>query len=429
VLLSRPPAPAALLAAALLGAVLGDAAPAAADPVWLGAARRGELDGDMAQRLRASLERSLAKQGVPVLDTSNAAGAETNDRAEGRARAALDEAKQAFTNEDWRAALAATDAALAAFEKGPAFSDDEKVWNLYRDILSLKALTFLEMKKKTEADDALRALLVVMPGYAPKKDKAPPELLRHLEDVKDELRSLPPATLEIRSKPAGGTVFVDGRRRGKAPLIIEDLAPGVHYVAVVGTSGRHIERLELSERGAAINAKLGSKKSGAARDVVRRLERPMPARALVDAVSDINDDALVAVLLPHGKKKADIIAGRVVDGEVKVVVGVRAPDTDNDRERATYNLVQGLLDRSTDAWLDEAKGDDPKMLRELLFTGVGTLEEDEEPPPEISPAVIAVGVIGGIAVLAGVGTGVGIYVSRELQKDEGFTWSVDTSGL
>lgn len=402
---------------------------ALAEPVYLGAASRGSVDPEVARAFRGSLERSLARHGVPVLDSSG--GTEDDaGRSLADARRKLDEATAAWSDGHAALVLEAVARGLEAFERGAAFTSAPEAWQVYRDLLSLRALVLLEEDKPREADDALRALLVVLPRYAPRRDRAPPALVRHVDDVKDELRSLPPAVLEVHSKPAGGIVVVDGKKRGRAPLIIEDVVPGHHYVAVEGPSGRYARRIQVGEDGARVTARLGGRKAAAARKVVEALGAPMSAPAFVEAVSDVDDDALVAVLLPAGKK-VEILGARVRDGEVRVVCGVRAANNENDREKASYLLVEGLVERRADAWLDDAaeEGADPAELRPRFFSGTGTSVIDEDEPAPVSPAAVAVGVLGGIAAAAAIGTGVALYVSRELKKDEGFTWSVDTSGL
>jgi hypothetical protein len=399
---------------------------AAAAPVYLGTPTRGGLDPAVVRAFRASLERALARRGVPVLDASSSE-ADSLERSTAEARAALEDAKAAYAEEDWGRAVQATRDALQAFERGPAFTADEDAWLLYRDILSLRAVVLLELRRKREAEDALRALLIVMPRYAPRRDRAPAELLRRLEDVKDEIRSLPPVSLEIRSKPAGGEVTLDGRRRGRAPLLVEELVPGVHYLAVEGDGGRYVERVEIGEDGARVAAQLATRKTAGARDVVAALDRPQKAEPFTLAVGEVEEDALLAVLLPAGKK-VEVIGARVRRGQVRVVCGVRVENTENDRERATFLLTGGLLERERDAWLDDAAGEDPSALRTRFFEGLGTTIE-EEPPREVSPAVIAVSVLAGLAAATAIGAGIGIYVTRELKKDEGFTWAVDTSGL
>lgn len=403
---------------------------AGAEPVYFGAAARGGVDPKVAQKLRAALESAVSRQGVKVLDAT-ASNEDAAVAAMEAAKEALDDATKAFTDEDWAAALTNSLVALQKFEKELAYSEDEAAWTLYRDVMSLRALVYLKIRKRDDAADTMRALLAVMPRYAPNRDKAPENLVRLVDDTLDEIRALPPAPLEVQSKPAGAQVLVDGRRAGKTPLLLEDLVPGVHYVALISGSGRHVERVVVDEVGARVSARIGSKKGVAARDVLRALEKPTSAKVFVLSVQDVEDDGLVAVILPSGKK-AEVLGARVRGGEVKVVCGIRVADNDNDRDRATFVLVEGLLERNDDAWLDqEAKRGDPSVLRQHLFAGMGTHEipEDEVEAEPISPAVLAATIASTALAVVITGAVVGLSVSRELKKDEGFTWGVDTSGL
>jgi hypothetical protein len=58
-----------------------------------------------------------------------------------------------------------------------------------------------------------------------------------------------PARLAVRTKPAGASVSVDGRLRGKSPLVIEDLNPGPHRVRVTRET-QSLERAVMMEPGA-----------------------------------------------------------------------------------------------------------------------------------------------------------------------------------
>lgn len=428
-----PSARRVLVLFAVVGAALATT-PVWAEPVYAGAASRGPLPADVAASFRASLDRAAAKQGVQLLDASGAADEDTAG-ALTRARDALEEAKRAYTEGDRAGALAAAKAAFEGFERGPAYSDDDTAWNIFRDVQSLRALVFFDQKKQAQAEDALRTLLVVMPDYVPRRDRAPPALVRAVEAVRDELRSLPPVALEVRSKPAGATVYIDGRRRGRAPLLVEDLTPGVHYVVVEESKkqppARHTERVLVEEGGGSVNAVLGSRRSASSVDVLTSIARPSTPRAFARAVGDVDEDVIAVVLLPAGRK-VEVVGARVVRGEVRVVCGLRVADTDNDRERGTYELIEALLERRSDVWLGAARDEDVATLRDHLFSGTGTESMDIEEPDEaepISPALIAVGVIAGVVTTAAAGAGLGYYLYRESQKDAGFTWSVDTSGL
>jgi PEGA domain len=252
-------------------------------------------------------------------------------------------------------------------------------------------------------------------------------LVRLVDDVKGQLAAAPRASLEIKSRPPGARVVVDGRRRGKAPMVLEDLSPGAHYVLMDSPDGRHTERVELDDEGARVLAKVGGKKRANAKEVLALVEKPVGAKQLVDIASEAGDDVVVAVLLPAGKN-LDVICGRIADGEVKSVLGITAGPLENDRETAAFLLAEGIREQKKDRWLDTDSTRNAGELREQLFTGKGStvIEEEGDGP---SPALIAVGIIGGVGVATALGVGVALFAVREARKDEGFTWSVDGSRL
>lgn len=399
---------------------------ARAAPVYLGSAAREGVSAADREAFDALLVRALQKQGIPVLDTSSAAK-DTAARARQTAREALEDASAAYADEDWRAVLDLTAKAFKAYENGPAYSDAAKDADLVRDILALRALAALSTKKRDIAHDSMRKLLVLQPKYAPNKKKAPRALLRLVDDVRDELRATPAATLEVKSRPPGARVVVDGKRRGKAPVVIEDLSPGTHYVALDSSDGQHTERVELAEEGARVLAKVGGKKRANAREVLALVEKPVGAAELVSAAGDAGDDVVVAVLLPAGKN-VDLVAGRIKDGEVRCVLGITAGPLENERETAAFLLAEGIREQKKDRWLEEGSTRDPGELRQQLFSGKGSTVVEEE-GEGVSPALIAVGVIGGVAAVTLLGVGVAVFAVRESRKDQGFTWSADASRL
>lgn len=377
--------------------------------------------------MRASLDMSMAAALLEVLDpTGNPTDAARDALLQ--ARASLADAERAFAAADWATALTASLAALATFEERLAYSQDEAAWSLASDVFALRALTYLKIRKKNAAADATRALLLLVPDYLPDDEER--ELVKLVKEGKREMAALPLARLEVQSKPAGAQVLVDGRRRGKTPLVIEDLMAGVHYVAMLGKGGRYTERVVVDENGARVSARIGSKQKVDARDVQRTLEKPTSAKALLAAVAGVDGDGLIVVLMPAGKK-LEVIGARLGDGVLKVVCGIRVPDNDNARERAAFTLVQALLEKNDDAWLDQAKGDTPAALRQRLLAGMGTVDIpiDETDSKPVSTGTVALGIIAGVLVVVVAGTAVGVSVARELKKNEGFTWTVDAAGL
>ncbi len=403
-----------------------------AGPVYLGSTAREGVSAEDRAAIDAALVRAFDKNGIPVLDATSAVD-DTAAKALEDATTALSDARTAADANRWAAALTKTAEGFAAWERGPAFADDDKSKALGRDLLSLRALAAIEAKKKRPADEAARALIVLQPKYEPNKKKAPKPLLKLFAAVKASVKFT--ATIAVKSKNPGADVIVDGKQKGVTPMVVEGLATGVHYVAVKSPDGsRFTERVMVTKAGASVMATVGGKKQTAAKEVLALVEQPVGAQKLVEACTGVADDVVVAVLLPAGKN-VEVISGRVVKGEVRSVNGVKIVPLENDRERATFALAEAISQGTQDKWLDTEKDRDTGELRPKLFSGVGSVTTDpsataaDDEGGGISPAVIAVAAIGaGVAVVA-LGGAAGFFGYREVRKDSGFTWSVDASKL
>jgi len=129
--------------------------------------------------------------------------------------------------------------------------------------------------------------------------KFPPDVVGAFEKAKRELRSGRPAQVEFVSKPAGATVYLDGRRLGVTPLKDQPVYPGYHFV-----------RMELQDHAAwTLNLP-----DGVAPGSVRALMTPLwtgqPPERLVEAAisTEPADESMLALLrLLSGFYRADAL--------------------------------------------------------------------------------------------------------------------------
>jgi hypothetical protein len=78
--------------------------------------------------------------------------------------------------------------------------------------------------------DAFEAALLLRPEMpAPQGERYPPVFLRALEEARTRVQGRPQGT--IRIDDGGGEVSVDGIARGYAPVVVEGLVAGSHFVA------------------------------------------------------------------------------------------------------------------------------------------------------------------------------------------------------
>ena len=413
-----------------LGLVVMAAAPEPTRPVFAGVATRGTADAAAVELVRVELARLLAERGVKVVVPIAVA---VTEQKKARAVAELDErldaAAVAFKRRDWGEARIAAVEALAIFEEKLAYTDDDAGWARYRELLLLVADAQLSASDRTAADETLAQLLVIEPEHQPTKAVAArlsAGLLERLALLKDAQRSAPRTTLEVKSRPPGARVLVDGRSAGRAPVAVEVLQ-GIHYVMVDDEGRLHTERVVVGPDGMRVTARLGSPEAEAAARLMTRLKEPLGKRDLTEAAADVADVTLAALVVPWGPTVQVIIA-RVTEGELDAVFGARLPRRQGPREAALFQLVDVALTSSKDAWV--GAGDDAASLRQALLQGVGdpgakVVDEDE---PLNIPLLVG-GIVGGVVVFAGAATGTVLLLQSEAQKDKGFRYGVDTSSV
>ncbi|MDP2344294.1 MAG: PEGA domain-containing protein [Deltaproteobacteria bacterium] len=395
-------------------------------PVFAGVAVRGAVkDADVVQ-VTEQLRQVFGARGARVVTpVERKATLERERRVLKDLDERLDDAARAAADDDWNVAREVLQDALALFEEHLAFTEDDAAWARYREMLILQSTALLKVKDKAGADRALLQLLAVEPDWRPQKGVTPVDVAARFDIVRDESRSTPPVSLEVKSRPAGAKVLVDGRRAGRAPVAVE-VPPGVHYV-IVEESGRvHRQRVVVTESGGRVSARLGSPELEASLRLTSQLRKPETRKAdLLELAYDVADVAVVAVVLPYGQS-VQVVCARVTDGELDAVVGAPLPRGEGAREKVVFNLVEAALTQKADGWV--GTGDPAVTLRPLLLTGVGDATINDAPEPAPVGLIIG-GVAGGLAVVAAIGLGVGLVIQNEGNKDKGFTYGVDASAL
>lgn len=409
--------------------VLFAAAPAADPPVFAGVAVRGDIaDKDVVQvteQLRAVFGARGARVVTPV---EKKATVEKERRLMKDLDERLDDAARAFEGaeevDDWNAAGEILKEALVVFEENLAFTEDDAAWARYREMMLMTAQGRLKADDRPGADRALRQLLAIEPDWKPAKG-TDAEIVKRFDAVRTGARVTTLVSLEIKSRPAGAKVLVDGRRAGRAPVAVE-VVPGVHYVIVEESGHVDRQRVVVTDDGGRVSSRLGSPELEAAQRLTGQLRKPETKKQeLLDLAGDVADVTVVAVAVPWGQS-VEVVCARVTDGELDAVVATRLPRGEGAREKAVFALVEAALTQKADGWV--AVSESPTTLRPLLLSGVGDRSVEDEPEPVSVPLVVG-SIIGGVAVASAIGIGVAAAVINETNKDKGFTYGVDASGL
>jgi hypothetical protein len=404
------------------------------EAVFAGTAVRGAVAPETATAIAEDLRRLFGGRGARVVVQAESRTVVARQGADlGAMDARLDDAARALADGDLAGARTDVTDGIALFEEALAFAEDDAAWARYREALLLQAAIGARARDTRAIDDALLQLLAVEPEWQPRRGSLPGDVAARVEFARDDARATPPAPLEVKSRPPNARVLVDGRRAGRAPVAVEVL-PGVHYVLVEEDGKVHRERAVVTAAGARVTARLGSPEMEAAAVLVRQLRAPATTKKqLVELAVDIADKTLVAVVVPYGKA-TQVFIGRMRDEQLDVVVGATVPLAEAARAQALFDLVEAAMTRPADAWITvkNAPSGDAAKLRESLLQGQGDLAAavvvaDASSGPPVS--LIVGGVLGGLVIVGGTTAGVLAWLANESEKDRGFRYAIDGSGL
>ena len=212
------------LVLALLCAAPADA-PALA-PVAVGADAPGEAAANQLQSLAAAAiarSRFTPADLVDALDPERAAA-----RAKSRAgaEASLADAEKAYNDLDTQLAAKQADAAAKGFLQ----ADLSQAWSAYVRARVLKAACLAANGQAKPARTELERLLAVAPDTELPAAQFAPDMLSFARRVRAASRA--ESKLEVKSSPDGAEVWVDGKRRGVAPLTVRGLSSGEHQLTL-----------------------------------------------------------------------------------------------------------------------------------------------------------------------------------------------------
>lgn len=144
----------------------------------------------------------------------------------------LEEGKLLYDRAQTTQALPALEEALMLLNQSVSVTGETRH---LRDAYLYLGLSHTALGNKSEAKMAFAQAVVLGPEMELDPLRYPPRVQEAFSTIRDRIRAAPPATLRIQvpdRMPV--TIWVDGRRRGSAPLTISDLPPGRHFIRAVG---------------------------------------------------------------------------------------------------------------------------------------------------------------------------------------------------
>lgn len=162
----------------------------------------------------------------------------------GPGRAMLEEGRVLYERAEFESAIPVLEDAVDALRAGLPGSKDSK------DLIEALLLLGLAQAGIGELD-AARAAYKQVATLDPNRRLDPvryaPKIVALFDEVRDQVLSLPKASLQVQGPGGEHEVYVDGRSIGTAPVTERNLPPGTHYLLVVGSEGqREFAVVELS---------------------------------------------------------------------------------------------------------------------------------------------------------------------------------------
>lgn len=136
-------------------------------------------------------------------------------------------------------------------------------YGVLTDALANLALAYWNAEFDLDARKRMKQFAHLRPDAELDPEKYPKELLGIYEGEAKKVKSAGPGKLEIESTVEGALVFIDGVEKGKAPLTVEDVGFGYHYLVVRAPSGSvWAEKIRVRGRGKkqTFEAELGTAK-------------------------------------------------------------------------------------------------------------------------------------------------------------------------
>jgi len=147
-----------------------------------------------------------------------------------RARAPLPASLKSFDQMDFAAAQEKADLALAAAANADWTSLATRA--AFLDATAARILALHGRNQRAALKSELAGLFAVDPAYQIDSRRCGPELTSASEKVRAAVNRGRVARAELRSLPAGASVWLDGVFRGISPVQVKDLPPGLHFVAL-----------------------------------------------------------------------------------------------------------------------------------------------------------------------------------------------------
>ncbi len=169
----------------------------------------------------------------------------------GPARDLLDEGRVLYERADPDQAIPVLEEAVQAFNASMAYTTENR--SLIEALLLL-GFAHIVMGEEDTARRAFGRVVQLDPHRELDEINYAPRIVNFYTDVREQVLARGFGSIEVLTQLPGAEVWVDGRRTGVTPMVVDGLPAGRHFLAVIGTGGYRsfgVVEIEPGERGVA----------------------------------------------------------------------------------------------------------------------------------------------------------------------------------
>jgi tetratricopeptide (TPR) repeat protein len=200
------------------------------------------VDAQQARRAVETLEASLREDGRVTVVTHDEVAHRIDGRESlivgdaflGQARGLLDEGRVLYERASPDQAIPVLEEAVRAFNAAMAYTTENR--SLIEALLLL-GFANLVMGEEDTARRAFGRVVLMDPGRLLDEINYAPRIVNFYAGVRAEVLAEGYGDIEVITPLPGAEVYIDGRRVGVTPMVVEQLPVGRHFLGVVGADG------------------------------------------------------------------------------------------------------------------------------------------------------------------------------------------------
>lgn len=178
-------------------------------------------------------------------------------------------------------------------------------------------------------------------------------------------------SLQVQVRPAGATIWLDGKPRGQAPMTVSALLPGRHYLRIVAGARSVQQIVDLGNEGRVIGADLGADAQTAGAFFAAWRERAGTQRLQRAASASGHGRVRFAVGVVRAKEAFELFGLRIGSSGQIVGLGVVRLESAESSLKPVQEMLRGLRDGSapppSTSLSSRAFGQAPSRIKPVIF--------------------------------------------------------------